>query len=227
VNTESVSAHYSWRGTIDYDVWGNETETLGVEPGYTRIPFGFAGGLYDPDTGLVRFGFRDYVPSIGRWAAKDATRFMGGLNLYVYSFDDPMNFRDPDGRDPTSSALGCVLAGGVGLLVGVGGLVVSAPAGGELVVLGPLAGGYLGAALGCGFGAAAGAAVPGWFAKGGGGNVADSGVEQQARDLVACGQATDMCDALDQLYGSTPPGPQRNKIKATQKAYGCRRRGGD
>jgi YD repeat-containing protein len=27
------------------------------------IPFGFAGGLYDSDTGLVRFGVRDYDPT--------------------------------------------------------------------------------------------------------------------------------------------------------------------
>ena len=26
------------------------------------IPFGFAGGLYDGDTGLVHFGLRDYDP---------------------------------------------------------------------------------------------------------------------------------------------------------------------
>jgi RHS repeat-associated protein len=34
-------------------------------------PFGFAGGLCDPDTGLVRFGARDYDPLPGRWTAKD------------------------------------------------------------------------------------------------------------------------------------------------------------
>ena len=29
------------------------------------IPFGFAGGLHDRDTGLVRFGYRDYDPEVG------------------------------------------------------------------------------------------------------------------------------------------------------------------
>ena len=28
---------------------------------------GFAGGLHDPDTALVRFGARDYDPATGRW----------------------------------------------------------------------------------------------------------------------------------------------------------------
>jgi len=34
-------------------------------------PFGFAGGIYDPDTGLVRFGARGYDAETGRWTAKD------------------------------------------------------------------------------------------------------------------------------------------------------------
>ena len=41
---------------IDYDEFGNVTND--TSPGST--PFGFAGGLYDPPTGLVRFGARDY-----------------------------------------------------------------------------------------------------------------------------------------------------------------------
>jgi RHS repeat-associated protein len=47
-------------------------------------PFGFAGGLYDADTGLVRFGARDYDAETGRWTGKDPIRFAGGqANLYV------------------------------------------------------------------------------------------------------------------------------------------------
>ena len=62
-------------------------------------PFGFAGGLYDPDTGLVRFGARDYAPEVGRWTAKDPIGFRGGdPNLYGYVLDDPINWTDPRGR---------------------------------------------------------------------------------------------------------------------------------
>ena len=67
-----------------------------TNPGF--IPFGFAGGLYDVTTGLVRFGARDYDPSTGRWTAKDPIGFGGGdANLYGYAFSDPINFIDPDG----------------------------------------------------------------------------------------------------------------------------------
>jgi RHS repeat-associated protein len=60
---------------IDYDSFGNViTDT---NPGFS-MPFGFAGGLFDTDTGLVRFGYRDYDPATGRWTAKDPIDFAGG-----------------------------------------------------------------------------------------------------------------------------------------------------
>ncbi|MDR0664625.1 MAG: RHS repeat-associated core domain-containing protein [Helicobacteraceae bacterium] len=63
------------------------------------IPLGFGGGLYDRDTNLIRFGYRDYDPFIGRWTAKDPIDFMGGQgNLYVYVGSDPINYVDPTGE---------------------------------------------------------------------------------------------------------------------------------
>ena len=65
------------------------------------IPYpvrGFAGGLNDRDTGLVRFGYRDYDPDIGRWTAKDPILFAGGdTDLYGYVLNDPINFIDANG----------------------------------------------------------------------------------------------------------------------------------
>ena len=52
---------------LDYDVWGIVTND--TSPGWQ--PFGFAGGLYDSDTKLIRFGARDYDPSIGRWVSEE------------------------------------------------------------------------------------------------------------------------------------------------------------
>ncbi|WP_157376683.1 RHS repeat-associated core domain-containing protein [Anaeromyxobacter sp. K] len=79
---------------IDYDEWGQVLADS--NPGFQ--PFGFAGGLYDRDTGLVRFGARDYDPTVGRWTAKDRSRFRGGLNFYEYAASDPVNFVDPTGN---------------------------------------------------------------------------------------------------------------------------------
>lgn len=65
------------------------------------IPFGFAGGTYDLHTQLVHFGARDYDAEVGRWTSKDPIRFDGGMtNLYGYSFNDPVNFIDSNGKSP-------------------------------------------------------------------------------------------------------------------------------
>lgn len=86
--------------TMEFDEFGIRLDT----PGGLEIPFGFAGGLYDIDTKLTRFGVRDYDASIGRWVSKDPSLFRGGINLYLYANDDPSNYVDPDGRNPLAIA---------------------------------------------------------------------------------------------------------------------------
>jgi RHS repeat-associated protein len=80
---------------LGYDSFGNILED--TNPSFT-IPFGFAGGLHDRDTGLVRFGYRDYDPEVGRWTAKDPIGFAGGdTDLYGYVLNNPVNLIDPRG----------------------------------------------------------------------------------------------------------------------------------
>jgi RHS repeat-associated protein len=85
---------------LDYDEFGNVT----VDSNIGFQPFGFAGGLYDADTGLVRFGARDYDAFAGRWTVKDPIRFAGGdTNLFGYVISDPQNAIDPTGLDDTTN----------------------------------------------------------------------------------------------------------------------------
>ncbi len=97
---------------ITYDEWGNVLSD--TNPGFQ--PFGFAGGLYDRDLELVRFGARDYDPEIGRWTrpepllslpdGADAQALRGGdLNAYTYAQDDPVRYTDSGGFRPTLAEL--------------------------------------------------------------------------------------------------------------------------
>jgi RHS repeat-associated protein len=81
---------------IDYDEFGRVVADS--NPGFQ--PFGYAGGLYDADTRLVRFGARDYDPETGRWTAPDPLGLRGGdENLYAYVSNAPLSASDPTGLE--------------------------------------------------------------------------------------------------------------------------------
>lgn len=108
---------------ITYDEYGRILSDS--SPGFQ--PFGFAGGLYDRDTGLVRLGRRDYDPETGRFTTRDPMGFNGGdSNLYAYTVGDPVNLTDADGQFLPLAGL-AVIGGGL-----IGGVTsaVSAWAGG-------------------------------------------------------------------------------------------------
>ncbi len=87
--TGAVAQRYTYSpfGVIESDVTAEDI-----------VPHRFAGGLYDPETHLLRFGARDYDPEIGRFTAKDPIGFGGGdTNLYAYVGSDPINAVDPSG----------------------------------------------------------------------------------------------------------------------------------
>nr|WP_158683725.1 RHS repeat-associated core domain-containing protein [Pseudoalteromonas sp. T1lg22] len=84
---------------LTYDAFGRVLSDS--NPGFQ--PFGFAGGLYDKETGLVRFGARDYDAYAGRWTNKDPIRFASGdLNIYGYANSDPVNLVDINGMEACS-----------------------------------------------------------------------------------------------------------------------------
>jgi RHS repeat-associated protein len=112
---QQVAAQY------EYDPYGNLTS-------YTDDvgnPFRFSTKLRDTETGLYYFGYRYYLPRLGRWISRDPIDEMGrprtpvcaacprrslrqcraGLNLYAYTSGRPVGGVDPIGLAECSQGL--------------------------------------------------------------------------------------------------------------------------
>jgi RHS repeat-associated protein len=63
----------------------------------------YRGEQYDPDLGLYYLRARYYNPATGRFMSRDPEDHdltdPGKLHKYLYSHGDPINWRDPTGRD--------------------------------------------------------------------------------------------------------------------------------
>jgi RHS repeat-associated protein len=74
-----------------YSAYGLASSTAGTA-------FQFAGRRVDPETGLYYNRARFYSPSLGRFLQTDPTGTKGGINLYAYTANDPVNRVDSTGR---------------------------------------------------------------------------------------------------------------------------------
>lgn len=57
----------------------------------------FPGQYFDSETGLHQNWHRDYMPEIGRYPEADPIGLKGGINPYLYSENNPVNWIDPMG----------------------------------------------------------------------------------------------------------------------------------
>ena len=65
-------------------------------------PFDFVGqfGVSDDGNGLYYMRARYYDPGLGRFIGEDPIGLLGGVGLYTYAQDDPLNRQDPSGLRP-------------------------------------------------------------------------------------------------------------------------------
>jgi len=66
--------------------------------GTNTASYQYAGRRLDQDTGLYYNRARYYAPALGRFLNPDPIFIKGGLNLYAYTGNDPLNRMDPSGH---------------------------------------------------------------------------------------------------------------------------------
>jgi len=81
-----------WSG--DYKPFGEVLSVVSTVQNHFRFP----GQYYDSETTMHYNYHRFYQPRKGKYLTPDPIGQSGGLNLYVYAFDDPVNKMDPSGE---------------------------------------------------------------------------------------------------------------------------------
>lgn len=96
-----------------YDPFGNLVGQWGSLAEGNR--YRFSSKAWQAQAGLSDYGFRFYEPNMQRWRNPDPLREAGGLNLYAFPQNDPLNQVDPDGRNPLLLALALLLVSATSL----------------------------------------------------------------------------------------------------------------
>jgi RHS repeat-associated protein len=79
-----------------YDEYGNVQGSLTGR-------FGYTGQAWLPEVGLYHYRARTYNPAMGRFMQTDPIGIGGGMNVYAYVGNNPVNFTDPSGTQCIAS----------------------------------------------------------------------------------------------------------------------------
>jgi RHS repeat-associated protein len=82
----------------------NRYDEYGIPASTNTARFQYTGQTWLPELGLYYYKARLYSPTLGRFLQTDPVGYQGGINLYGYVADDPINVSDPQG---TSAQRGC------------------------------------------------------------------------------------------------------------------------
>jgi RHS repeat-associated protein len=92
--TQLTDASQNTVAAYKYDAYGN---TLSATGAVATQPYRYSTKEIHHASGMYDYGFRFYSPGLGRWINRDPIREQGGLNLYAFSGNTPLNAMDAHG----------------------------------------------------------------------------------------------------------------------------------
>jgi len=87
------------RAGYDYDAYGRQTKLAGD----LDSDFGFTGHYFHQGSALHLALYRAYNAELGRWLSRDPIKEGGGVNLFAYCMNEPINSMDVSGLIPCDS----------------------------------------------------------------------------------------------------------------------------
>jgi RHS repeat-associated protein len=84
------------RGRWNFGLWGNRSSNQ-IVSNPVDADFGYTGHYLHERSGCVLASFRFYDPANARWLSRDPIGENGGINLYGYVANNPINMVDPLG----------------------------------------------------------------------------------------------------------------------------------
>jgi RHS repeat-associated protein len=98
---EAIDASSITQVVYDYDSWGIRTKLSGS----IELSTGYTGHFQYISLGLIAAPYRFYDPEYGRWISRDPIGEEGGINLYGYVSNLPIDFTDPLGLMPDEEVI--------------------------------------------------------------------------------------------------------------------------
>jgi RHS repeat-associated protein len=105
-----INANQIVVGKYLYDPFGFPLAISGSKPFLN--PFWFSSQLYDSDTGFLHYKYRIYIPELDRWLNRDPIQENGGINLYGFLKNQPINRIDVLGLQSVPVSLSEAIAAG-------------------------------------------------------------------------------------------------------------------
>jgi RHS repeat-associated protein len=93
----------------------NAYDEYGIPGANNQGRFQYTGQAWIPELGMYHYKSRVYSPTLGRFLQVDSIGYEGGINLYAYVDNDPVNQEDPTGNCPMcwGAVVGGLIDGGI------------------------------------------------------------------------------------------------------------------